>query len=150
MTPSLMNHPPQIVARMTQPEFFCRKHTITRSRDQPLHKVDAVQASPSKTGPQSDGYNVWMWARQNSERQLSILDAHRGTFKGAEVTLPGGRARATMVISNGDSRRVWVSTVVSVGVWLGWGCGFSYCVSLSSSHPVPYHTPSLINSTATK
>lgn len=106
----------QIVALMRRPEFFCRRCSIRRLRDQPLHKMDAIHtSSPSKTGPQSKGCEVWMWARQDNERQLAILEVNRGTFKRAAMTLPGGRARATVVLNHpGDSIRVWVSTVVSV------------------------------------
>ena len=105
----------QIVALMSQPDFFCRRDTIRRWKGQPLHKVDAMHSSTSpKTSPQSNGCEVWMWARQDNERQLAVLDVGKGTFRRAAMTLPGGRARATAVVHHGDSIRVWVSTVVSV------------------------------------
>ena len=92
---------------------MCRKHTITRCKDHPLQKVDAIYALPSPSDErEAKSYAVWTWARQDSERQFSIMDSRKGTFNLAEMCVPGGRVRALSVTHQGDMR-AWVSTVVS-------------------------------------
>ena len=100
---------------MALPGFLCRKHTITRCKDHPLQKVDAIYASPFKDDKEAKTYAVWTWAKQDSERQFSIMDARKGTFSLSEMCVPGGRVRA-MSLTNQGEMRAWVSTVVS-------GCG---------------------------
>ena len=106
---------------MTLPGFMCRKHTITRCKDHPLQKVDAIYSLPPPSDErEAKSYAVWTWAKQDSERQFSIMDARKGTFNLAEMCVSGGRVRAMSVTHQGDMR-AWVSTVVSPmkGVWPG-------------------------------
>ena len=98
---------------MACPGFLCRKHTVTMCMNQPLQKVDAVSIPPPPAAClPSDKYSVWMWTKHHSDKQLGVLDVHRGTFRHAEALTPGGRACATVVITEGERRRIWVSTLV--------------------------------------
>ena len=68
-----------------------------------------------------EGYAVCTWAKQDGERQFSILDPAKGTFAVAEAVVPGGRVRAVMVTEE-VNRRMW--TGCGVGVVRMWGrCG---------------------------
>eukprot|EP00731_Ephydatia_muelleri_P005646 Em0002g1822a len=101
----------EIISRMTLPGFMCRKHTITRCKDHPLQKVDAIYSLPPPSDErEAKSYAVWTWAKQDSERQFSIMDARKGTFNLAEMCVSGGRVRAMSVTHQGDMR-AWVSTV---------------------------------------
>ena len=130
--------PPQIVAQINSPGFFCRKHTITTYVDQPLLKVDAVNVAPATAGPLSEGYQVWILTKQSEDKQLCVLDAHRGTFRRAEATLPGGRAHATIVINQEERKRIWISTLVSAGVGAS---SHIYMTLLSYSYMYNIHYP---------
>lgn len=61
-------HHSQVVLRVCEPGFICRKHTITRSKDHPLQKIDTIYARPIFADDQKKSYQVWTWARQDTER----------------------------------------------------------------------------------
>lgn len=103
---------------MDCPGFLCRKHTITTCMDQPLPKVDVVCVPPPASGPHSDDYTVLMWARMEPDKLLCAFDARRGTFRQGASPFPTGRACASVIINQGERKRLWVSALVSIN-----GCG---------------------------
>ena len=105
-----------MVTRICEPGFMCRKHTITRCKDHPLQKIDTIYARPAvkeDTAPKS--YAIWTWAKQEGERQFSILDARKGVFNLPEKSAPGGRVYA-MTATGETEKRIWIGTSVSVVV----------------------------------
>jgi len=60
-------------------------------------------------------HTVWTWARQDVERNFSILDAHKGMFTLPEKQSVGGRVFC--MTSTGElDKRIWIGTAVSVQV----------------------------------
>ena len=111
-------HLPQIVQRICEPGFLCRSHTIRRSRDQPLQKIDTIYARPVLADDLESGrksYTLWTWARQGSERNFSIIDVRKGVFNLPEKQAPGGRVYA-MTATGEVEKRIWIGTAVSGGV----------------------------------
>lgn len=62
-----------MVLRVCEPGFLCRKHTITKSKDHPLQKIDTIYARPIFADEQKKNYQVWTWARQDTERLFLVL-----------------------------------------------------------------------------
>ena len=111
-----------MVQRICEPGFLCRIHTLTRSKDNPLQKIDTIYARPVLTedaGPKS--YTLWTWARQDTERNFSIIDVHKGVFNLPEKQAPGGRVYA-MTATGEVERRIWIGTAVSLSGWMSPGC----------------------------
>eukprot|EP00731_Ephydatia_muelleri_P016582 Em0009g1006a len=100
----------EVVTRMCEPGFLCRKHTITRCRDHPLQKIDTIYARPAiKEDKAPKSYAIWTWAKQEGERQFSILDARKGVFNLPEKPAPGGRVYA-MTATGETEKRIWIGT----------------------------------------
>lgn len=105
----------QIVQRICEPGFLCRSHTISRSRDQPLQKIDTIYARPVLADDLDSGrksYTLWTWARQDQERNFSIIDVRKGVFNLPEKQAPGGRVYA-MTATGEVEKRIWIGTAVS-------------------------------------
>lgn len=105
----------QIVQRICEPGFLCRSHTIRRSRDQPLQKIDTIYARPILADDLESGrksYTLWTWARQDQERNFSIIDVRKGVFNLPEKQAPGGRVYA-MTATGEVEKRIWIGTAVS-------------------------------------
>ena len=105
----------QIVQRICEPGFLCRSHTIRRSRDQPLQKIDTIYARPVLADDLDSGrksYTLWTWARQDQERNFSIIDVRKGVFNLPEKQAPGGRVYA-MTATGEVEKRIWIGTAVS-------------------------------------
>jgi len=105
--------PPQVVQRVSEPGFMCRKHTLFKSKDHPLQKIDTIYARPvlaEDEGPRS--YALWTWARQDTERNFSIVDVRKGVFNLPEKHAPGGRVYA-MTATGEVEKRIWIGTAVS-------------------------------------
>ena len=98
---------------MCEPGFLCRKHSITRCKDHPLQKIDTIYARPAVKEDTAKSYAIWTWAKQDSERQFSILDARRGVFNLPEKSAPGGRVYA-MTATGETEKRIWIGTSVGV------------------------------------
>ncbi len=104
--------------RTLEPGFLCRKHTLTRSKDQPLQKIDTIYARPyleEEQGPKS--YTLWTWARQDTERNFSIIEVRKGLYNLPEKQAPGGRVYA-MAATGEVEKRIWIGTAVSKGMWM--------------------------------
>ncbi len=100
--------------RVVEPGFLCRQHTITRSKDQPLQKIDTIYARPvhaEEQGPKS--FTLWTWARQDAERNFSIIEVRKGLYNLPEKHAPGGRVYA-MTATGEVEKRIWIGTAVSV------------------------------------
>ena len=92
---------------------MCRKHTLLKSKDHPLQKIDTIYARPllaEEEGPKS--YTLWTWARQDTERNFSIVDVRKGVFNLPEKQAPGGRVYA-MTATGEVEKRIWIGTAVS-------------------------------------
>ena len=73
---------------------MCRKHTLLKSKDHPLQKIDTIYARPllaEEEGPKS--YTLWTWARQDTERNFSI--ASKYTVRMPEVVPKCALRKAT-------------------------------------------------------
>jgi len=93
---------------LLDPSFLCRKHTLLKAREHPLQKIDTIHAMEN-----DPNYSVWTWARQDVERNFSILDAHKGIFTLPEKQSVGGRVFC--MTSTGEvDKRIWIGTAVSV------------------------------------
>ena len=95
---------------------MCRKHTLLKSKDHPLQKIDTIYARPllaEEEGPKS--YTLWTWARQDTERNFSIVDVRKGVFNLPEKQAPGGRVYA-MTATGEVEKRIWIGTAVSVSI----------------------------------
>lgn len=100
----------EVVDRVSEPGFLCRKHTLFKSRDHPLQKIDTVYARPLLADDEGHkSYTVWTWARQDSERNFSIIDVRKGLFHLPEKQAPGGRVYA-MTATGEVERRIWIGT----------------------------------------
>ena len=55
---------------------------------------------------------ICTWAKQDEERQFSILDPRKGTFILAEEVVPGTRVHTVMVTEE-ENRRMWIGCGVS-------------------------------------
>lgn len=93
---------------LLDPSFLCRKHTLLKAREHPLQKIDTIHAMEN-----DPNYTVWTWARQDVERNFSILDAHKGIFTLPEKQSVGGRVFC--MTSTGEvDKRIWIGTAVSI------------------------------------
>eukprot|EP00731_Ephydatia_muelleri_P004699 Em0002g875a len=110
-TPSERPAAHEIVAQIDCPGFLCRKHTVATHMDQPLPKVDVVCVPPTSSDPLSNDCTVWMWAKMDPDKLLCAFDARRGTFRQGASPLPTGRACASIIINQGEMKRLWVSTL---------------------------------------
>lgn len=63
-----------------------------------------------------EDYTICTWAKQDEERQFSILDPKKGRFVLAEEVVPGARVYAVMVTEE-VNRRMWIGC----GVSMKWG-----------------------------
>lgn len=109
---------------MSEPGFMCREHTITRSKDEDLEKIDTIYARPILADDIESGkksYTLWTWSRQDSGRNFSILDVKKresSTFP--RRLAPGGRVYS-MTATGEVEKRIWIGTAVSeghrVGAW---------------------------------
>ena len=75
--------PTQLVNQIISPGFLSRRHCITRIKDHPLQKLDTVYAQPplSSGGPEDPNDSImWLWSRQDTERNYSTTDVKRGTL----------------------------------------------------------------------
>ena len=113
---SLLANPPpfQVIGRLSEPGFLCRKHTITTTTSQqPLHKIQQTYSLPVPEGHGSlDCSYVWTWSRANRERNYSILNAERGVFMAGERICEGGRVYC-MTATGEVEKRLWTGTAVS-------------------------------------
>jgi hypothetical protein len=57
-------------------------------------------------------YTLWTWARQDQERNFSIIDVRKGVFNLPEKQAPGGRVYA-MTATGEVEKRIWIGTAVS-------------------------------------
>jgi len=89
--------------------FLCRKHTITKSKDQPLQKIDTIYSPPIFADDVKKRYQLWTWSRQDKERNFSVLDVRKGVYSLLEKSAPGGRVLAMTA----TEKRVWLGTAVS-------------------------------------
>ena len=105
----------QVVQRITEPGFLCRKHTIRRLKEHPLQKIDTIYARPVLADDLSSGrksYTLWTWAKQDQGRNFSIIDVRKGLFNLPEKQAPGGRVYA-MAATGEVEKRIWIGTAVS-------------------------------------
>lgn len=105
----------QLVMRVSEPGFMCREHTITRSKDHPLEKIDTVYARPILADDIASGrksYTLWTWARQDADRNFSIIDVRKGVFNLPKKHAPGGRVYC-MTATGEVEKRIWIGTAVS-------------------------------------
>ena len=104
----------QVVMRIQEPGFLCRRHTITHVRDHPIQKIDTIYSRPIMESEKeaSRNYTLWTWARQDTERNFSIFDARKGVFHLPEKSAPGGRVYAMAATGEVD-KRIWIATAVS-------------------------------------
>ena len=58
-------------------------------------------------------YALWTWARQDAERNFSIIDVQKGVFNLPEKQASGGRVYA-MTATGEVEKRIWIGTAVSV------------------------------------
>ena len=93
---------------------MCRQQTITQSKNQPLKRIQTVYSYPVLGEDGSPrGCVLWTWAGQDSDRNFSVIDVHRGEFKLAEKRAPGGRVFSMAATGNVD-KRLWIGTIVSL------------------------------------
>ncbi len=105
----------QIVSRTCEPGFLCRQHTIIRTREHNLQKIDTMYARPVLADDIESGkksYALWTWAKQDIERNFSIIDVRRGVFNLPEKPAAGGRVYA-MTATGEVEKRIWIGTAVS-------------------------------------
>ena len=95
--------------RICEPGFLCRKHTITKSKDQPLQKIDTIYSPPIFADDVKKRYQLWTWSRHDKERNFSVLDVRKGVYSLLEKSAPGGRVLAMTA----TEKRVWLGTAVS-------------------------------------
>ena len=103
------------MTRVCEPGFLCRQHTIVRSKDHPLQKIDTIYARPVLADDISTGrksYTLWTWAKQDTHRNFSIIDVRKGVFNLPEKPAPGGRVYA-MTATGEVEKRIWIGTAVS-------------------------------------
>lgn len=63
-------------------------------------------------GGSDSSHMVWTWARQDVERNFSVLDADKGIFTVPERHSGGGRVFC--MTSTGEmDKRIWIGTAVS-------------------------------------
>lgn len=55
-----------------------------------------------------------MWAKQDTQRNFSIIDVRKGVFNLPEKAAPGGRVYA-MTATGEVEKRIWIGT--AVGSW---------------------------------
>lgn len=91
---------------------MCRQQTITRSKDNPLEKIDTIYARPLLAASDRKSYALWTWARQDGERNFSIIDVRKGIFNLPKKHAPGGRVYC-MTATGGVEKRIWIGTAVS-------------------------------------
>ena len=84
-----------------------------------------VLADDIESGKKS--YALWTWAKQDAERNFSIIDVRRGVFNLPEKPAAGGRVYA-MTATGEVEKRIWIGTAVSVCVCVGVGGGGSECM----------------------
>lgn len=93
---------------LLDPSFLCRKHILLKAKEHPLQKIDTIFAM----GGTDSNHTVWTWARQDVERNFSILDADKGIFTVPERPSSGGRVFC--MTSTGEmDKRIWIGTAVS-------------------------------------
>lgn len=105
----------QLVLRVSEPGFMCRQQTITRSKDSPLEKIDTIYARPVLADDVSSdrkSYALWTWARQDADRNFSIIDVRKGVFNLPKKHAPGGRVYC-MTATGEVEKRIWIGTAVS-------------------------------------
>ena len=70
----------QVVTRIITPGFMSRRHCLTRIKEHPLQKLDIVYAQPAVSEDVTDLRNstLWLWSRQDTERNYSTMDVRRG------------------------------------------------------------------------
>ena len=115
----------QVIHRLSEPGFLCRKHTITTTTSQqPLHKIQQAFSLPVLEGHANlDSSYVWTWCKANRERNYSILNAERGVFIAGEKICEGGRVYC-MTATGEVEKRLWTGTAVSgCGQCVVCGCG---------------------------
>lgn len=103
------------MARVCEPGFLCRQHTIIRTREHNLQKIDTMYARPALPEDIALGkksYALWTWAKQDAERNFSIIDTRRGVFNLPEKPAAGGRVYA-MTATGEVEKRIWIGTAVS-------------------------------------
>lgn len=97
-----------MVQCLFDPSFICRKHILLKAKEHPLQKIDTIFSM----GGNDSTHMVWTWARQDVERNFSILDADKGIFTVPERHSGGGRVFC--MTSTGEmDRRIWIGTAVS-------------------------------------
>ena len=105
----------QLVALVSEPGFRCREHTLTRSKDHPLEKIDTIYARPILEDDIAAGrksYTLWTWSRQDAGRNFSIIDVRKGVFNIPKKLSPGGRVYS-MTATGEVEKRIWIGTAVS-------------------------------------
>ena len=105
----------QLVLRVLEPGFMCRQQTITRSKDNPLEKIDTIYARPvlaDDIASDRKSYALWTWARQDTDRNFSIIDVRKGVFNLPKKHAPGGRVYS-MTATGEVEKRIWIGTAVS-------------------------------------
>lgn len=97
-----------MVQCLLDPSFLCRKHILLKAKEHPLQKIDTIFAM----GGSDSTHMVWTWARQDVERNFSVLDSDKGIFTVPERNSPGGRVFC--MTSTGEvDKRIWIGTAVS-------------------------------------
>lgn len=97
-----------MVQSLLDPSFLCRKHILLKAKEHPLQKIDTIFAM----GGSDSAHMVWTWARQDVERNFSVLDSDKGIFNVPERNSPGGRVFC--MTSTGEvDKRIWIGTAVS-------------------------------------
>ena len=104
----------QVVSRIQEPGFLCRRHTVTHVRDHPIQKIDTIYSRPVMESEKeaSRNYTLWTWSRQDTERNFSIFDIRKGVFHLPEKSAPGGRVYAMAATGEVD-KRIWIATDAS-------------------------------------
>ena len=95
--------------RICEPGFLCRKHTITKSKDHLLQKIDTLYAPPISADDVKKRYQLWTWARQDKERNFSVMNVRKGVYSLSGKSAPGGRVLAMTA----TEQRVWIETAIS-------------------------------------
>jgi serine/threonine protein kinase len=100
----------EIISRLSEPGFLCRKHCITNINGHPVPQVFQAYTIPRQEDqPNVDFNSVWMWSKKDAERNFSILNASRGVFSVVEKISAGGRVYC-MTATGEINKRLWVGT----------------------------------------
>ena len=77
-----------------------------------MQKIDTIYARPIFADDVKKSYQLWTWARQDAERNFSIIEVRKGVYNLPEKSAPGGRVYA-MTATGEVEKRIWIGTAVS-------------------------------------